>query len=175
MKTDNVRRCSSPAAGYGRVLFEMDIPGEIIEETRKIFDAVPQLTDIFSNPTIALKKKLSIIDRVFPGEIRNFLKTACRYQRMNLMQEIFAAYDRLMDEKENVVNAVLICITPPSGEQMQGMEKFLCEKYGADRAQIRIWRDDSLMGGFILRVGSEEYDWSLRGRLNRLEQTLTWR
>lgn len=175
MKTDNTIRCSSPAAGYGRVLFEMNISGEIIETTKKIFDTVPQITDVFTNPTIALKKKLSIIDRIFPGEIRNFLKTACRYQRMNLIQEIFAAYDQFMDDKENVVNAVLICVTPPSGEQKQGMEKFLCKRYNAVRAQIRICRDDSLMGGFILRVGSEEYDWSLRGRLNRLEQTLTWR
>ena len=27
----------------------------------------------------------------------------------------------------------------------------------------------------ILRAGSDEYDWSIRGRMNRLEQKLTWR
>ena len=33
----------------------------------------------------------------------------------------------------------------------------------------------SLMGGFILSAGGKEYDYSVQGRLNRLEQKLTWR
>ena len=54
-------------------------------------------------------------------------------------------------------------------------KEFLCRKYGAKKADITVRRDDTLFGGFILRVGSDEYDWSMKGRLNRLEQTLTWR
>ena len=33
-------------------------------------------------------------------------------------------------------------------------------------------RDDSLLGGFLLRVGSDEYDWSIKGRMDRLAQEL---
>ena len=177
MKTQTTTevRCSSAAVGYGRVLFDLNIPEEAVQKTREIFREVPQLTDIFTNPTIALKTKMSVIDRVFPQEIRNFLKTACKYQRMDLMKEIFAAYDRCRDEQGKVLNAVLTCTTPPSEEQKKGMEAFLCRKYGAQKARIRICRDDALLGGFILRVGSDEYDWSMKGRLNRLKETLTWR
>ena len=52
------------------------------------------------------------------------------------------------------------------------MEAFLCGKYGAKKANIKVSQDAALLGGFILRVGSDEYDWSMRGRLNRLEQRL---
>ena len=52
------------------------------------------------------------------------------------------------------------------------MEAFLCRKYGAEKAHIEISRDEALLGGFVLRVGSDEYDWSVKGRLNRLEQRL---
>lgn len=177
MKTQTTTdvRCSSTAAGYGRVLYELNLPEETVRKTREIFEEVPQLTDIFTNPTIALKKKLSVIDRVFPQEIRDFLKTACKYQRMDLIKEIFAAYDRCVDEQGKVLNAVLICTTPPSEDQKKGMEAFLCRKYGAGEARIKIRRDDTLLGGFILRAGSDEYDWSMKGRLNRLKETLTWR
>ena len=36
-------------------------------------------------------------------------------------------------------------------------------------------KDDSLIGGFILRVGNDEYDRRTKGRLDRLEQRLTRR
>lgn len=55
------------------------------------------------------------------------------------------------------------------------MESFLCRKYGAKRAYIEMKKDDSLIGGFILRVGNDEYDRSTKGRLDRLEQRLTRR
>lgn len=94
---------------------------------------------------------------------------------MDLIEDIFAAYDRYCDEQNQVLNAVLTCTVPPSEEQKKGMEAFLCKKYGAKKAKIEVCQDQALLGGFILRVGSDEYDWSMKGRLNRLEQRLTWR
>ena len=46
---------------------------------------------------------MNVVDRVFPKEIRNFLKVACRYQRMNLIEDIFTAYDRYCDEQNQVL------------------------------------------------------------------------
>ena len=137
--------CPMAAIRYARVLYEVGVPKEAVQKTREIFEEVPQLHEIFANPTIELQKKMNVVDRVFPKEIRNFLKVACRYQRMNLIEDIFTAYDRY------------------------------CEKYGAKSAKIEVRQDKALLGGFILRVGSDEYDWSMKGRLNRLEQRLTWR
>ena len=175
MKTDKEIRCSSPAVSYGRVLFGLDIPEESVGKTREILKEVPQLMDVFMNPTISLKKKYSVIDRVFPEETRNFLKTVCRYQRMGLMDEIFAAYDNCRESQKGIIRAVLSCVTPPGEEQRKGIESFICRKYKADEAKIEMRRDDSLIGGFILRVGSDEYDWSMKGRVDRLYDTLTGR
>ncbi len=167
--------CPMAAIRYARVLYEVGVPKEAVQKTREIFEEVPQLHEIFANPTIEFQKKMNVVDRVFPKEIRNFLKVACRYQRMNLIEDIFTAYDRYCDEQNQVLNAVLTCIQPPTEEQKKGMEAFLCKKYGAKRAKIEVRQDKALLGGFILRVGSDEYDWSMKGRLNRLEQRLTWR
>lgn len=172
MKTDKEIRCSSTALGYGRVLFDMDIPAEAVEETRTIFAEVPQLTDIFTNPTIPMSKKMDVIDRIFPKEMRNFLKNTCAYRRMGLIEEIFAAYDRYKDAQAGTIHAVLTCVTPPDGEQAKGIEAFLCKKYGSKRADIDIRKDDALLGGFVLRVGSDEYDWSMKGRLDRMAQSM---
>lgn len=172
MQTDKEIRCSSPAVSYGKVLFELGIPGESVQKTKEILEAVPQLSELFMNPTVALKKKQAVIDRVFPEEMRNFLKTVCRYQRMDLMDEIFAAYDKCRDERDKVLHAVLTCTVAPGAEQKAGMEDFLRRKYSAEKVQIDVRHDADLLGGFILRVGSDEYDWSIKGRLDRLAQTL---
>ena len=181
MKTDNEVRCSSPAVSYGKVLFGMNIPEGAVDKTREILREVPQLTDLFMNPTIPLKTKCSVADKVFPNEMRNFMKTVCRYQKMGLIGEIFAAYDRCREKQAGIRNAVLYCVTPPGEEQKKGIEAFICRKYGAKEAKLSVCRDDSLMGGFLLRVGSDEYDWSVKSRMDRLAQelgcdnTLTWR
>ncbi len=172
MKTGDKIRCTLPAVTYGTVLYSMNVPGDQVSKTREILKEVPQLQEIFVNPTISLKVKYSITDRVFPESMRNFLKTACRYRRMDLIEEIFAAYDRCQDRAGHVIRADLYCIVPPGEEQKKGMEKFLCEKYNAQTADIQVHSDDSLLGGFVLRVGSDEYDWSVKGRMDRLAQSL---
>lgn len=165
----------SSSARYAKVLYELEIPKEAIQKTKDIFKEVCKLHDVFVNPAVRGEKKLKIIDQVFPEEIRNFLKVACRYQRMDLIEDIFMAYDRYCDEQEKVLNAVLTCVEPPSEVQLKEMKAFLCKKYDAIKANIEIRVNPALLGGFVLNAGSDEYDWSLKGRLNRLEQKLTWR
>ena len=167
--------CSSAAMRYAQVLYELNVPKEAIQKAREIFEEVPQLHDVFVNPTIPAQKKERVIDKVFPQEIRNFLKVACKYERTDLIPEIFAAYDKYCDEKEQTLSAVLTCVERPTEEQLESMEAFLCRKYEASRARIEIQTDRTLLGGFVLRTGSDEYDWSLKGRLDRLGQKLTWR
>ena len=160
MKTETTNSqiyCSSAAMRYAQVLYELNVPKEAIQKAREIFEEVPQLHDVFVNPTIPAQKKERVIDKVFPQEMRNFLKVACKYERMDLIPEIFAAYDRYCDE------------------QLKNMEAFLCKKYEASKARIEIQTDSTLLGGFVLRTGSDEYDWSLKGRLDRLGQKITWR
>ena len=70
--------------------------------------------------------------------------------------------------KEQIIRAVLFYTALPSEEQKKGMDRFCAEKYGAKRAYIEMKKDDSLIGGFILRVGNDEYDRSTKGRLDRI-------
>ena len=162
--------CSSAAMRYAQVLYELNVPKEAIQKAREIFEEVPQLHDVFVNPTREENFPTTNIE-----EMRNFLKVACKYERMDLIPEIFAAYDRYCDEQDRILSAVLTCVELPSDEQLKNMEAFLCKKYEASKARIEIQTDSTLLGGFVLRTGSDEYDWSLKGRLDRLGQKLTWR
>ena len=49
--------CSSAAMRYAQVLYELNVPKEAIQKAREIFEEVPQLHDVFVNPTIPAQKK----------------------------------------------------------------------------------------------------------------------
>lgn len=49
--------CPMAAIRYARVLYEVGVPKEAVQKTREIFEEVPQLHEIFANPTIELQKK----------------------------------------------------------------------------------------------------------------------
>lgn len=164
------------AAGrYAAVLYELAYPKKAIEETREILKTNPVLTETLMNPTIPEREKRNVIERIFPQEMKNFLKTVCKNQRMNLISDIFAAFDRYCDRQDGILNAQILCVQPPAKEQQDKIETFLKKKYGAAQVRFTITRAPELLGGFILRAGGEEYDRSLKGRLKRLEEKLTWR
>lgn len=167
--------CPAAAVRYARVLYELQIPKQDIQKTKEIITEVPLLRDVFINPTIEIKNKMSVVDQVFPESMRNFLKVVCKYHKLDLIDEIFYAYENYCDKQSQILNAVLTCVEPPSEDQLKKMKAFLCDKYHMSEARIEIITDPGLLGGFILRTGCDEYDWSLKGRLTRLEQKLTWR
>lgn len=163
------------AEGYAEVLFETGTGPEAVRETARLLEETPELLEALTSPVAAEREKERVIDRVFPEEIRNFLKLLCRYGKAGLLTHIFEEYEAYSDRAGRVVRAELFCIDPPEKEQLEGIQAFLCRKYGARQAKIEIRRDPDILGGFILRSGNDEYDWSVKGRLDRLKEKLTRR
>lgn len=66
-------------------------------------------------------------------------------------------------------------ITRPAEEQENKMKEFLRSQFSAREVELTLTEDKSLVGGFVLRAGDREYDWSLIGRYKKLKQKLTRR
>ena len=67
-------------------------------------------------------------------------------------------------------SATLWSPAEPSPEQREKLQAFLEKRYGPTTLE---WvRDDTLKGGFRLRVGEDIYDWSVEGRLRQLQEKL---
>ena len=76
-----------------------------------------------------------------------------------------------MESKKKAGVAKLFCITPPGAEQREGIADFLEKKYGT-RPEIEIITDSSLVGGFRLEFGGDIYDWSTKGRVEKLKESI---
>lgn len=174
-RTDRRQYCSVSALRYACVLCDMDLPEEVVERAREAYEACPELGRVLESPAVGREDKRAVIDRVFQKEIRSFLKVVVDNGKADLMGEIFAAYRQKQDELSGTIAASLAYVTPPSQEQLAKMEQFLCRKFQAAGVSWEMEERPELIGGFLLRVNGIEYDYSLQGRLDRLEQKLTRR
>ena len=161
------------ALNYASDLRKTDIPKEMLTQVKEILEAVPQVRVDFENPAVAVEKKHLVIERVFPKEIRNFMKILCDNNDFALFDEIVAAYDDLDKEPENGdKKAELVYVTAPNEEQLAGIRKFLNKEFGSEDMELEMKEDPSLKSGFILRVGTKEYDWSEQGRIDQLKNKM---
>ncbi|WP_143322345.1 ATP synthase F1 subunit delta [Clostridium sp. HBUAS56010] len=160
------------AINYGRVLYELSISKTAIEETALVLDTVPELNRALSSPVIAKSSKYRVIERVFPKEMRTFLKVVADRRDMDIVGDIFEAWRGFTAEQEGVLQASLYYVTKPEEEQLKEIKAMLCRKYDKKTVELRLIEDPGLIGGFIIRVGDVETDWSLKGRLRQLEQNI---
>ena len=160
---------------YGIVLYELSVPQEAAETSRRILEEVKELSKVLESPVVPFDEKEKVIGRIFPEEMKNFLCVVCKYAHAALLPEIFRAYQDYYNEQHKILTADLHCVAPPTEEQLEGIRKFLLKKYQMQDAKIRIIKDESLVGGFLIRTRDQEFDYSLKGRINALQQKLIWR
>lgn len=157
---------------YAKVLLTMENVSEMVEEAQKTFQNCPELVDALSNPTISEKEKFAVIDRLFPKEIRSYLKVVCRNDEMDSIIDIFSEYHTLQRLQKQCVHAVLEYVTPLTETQLSAMKKMICVKTGKPEVELELQENPDLHGGFVLHIGDEVYDRSLRGIIRNMRKSL---
>ena len=161
------------AIDYATSLRKTETPKELLQQVKDVLEAVPQVRSEFEDPTVSIEKKHLIIDRVFPKEIRDFLKILCDNMDFGLFDEICTAYDELGRKPEAKENqAQLIYVTAPTDEQLEGIKAFLAKEFHNPDMKLTLKEDKSIKSGFVLRVGTREFDWSEKGRIEQLENRI---
>ena len=161
------------AIDYATSLRKTETPKELLQQVKDVLEAVPQVRSEFENPTVSIEKKHLIIDRIFPKEIRDFLKILCDNMDFGLFDEICTAYDELGRKPEAKENqAQLIYVTAPTDEQLEGIKAFLAKEFHNPDMELTLKEDKSIKSGFVLRVGTREFDWSEKGRIEQLENRI---
>ncbi|MBR4707509.1 MAG: F0F1 ATP synthase subunit alpha [Pseudobutyrivibrio sp.] len=154
---------------YARDLHNLPEALSLMDSAASIIEAVPAIGEELADPTVAIAKKHVVIDRIFPGEIRNFLKLLCDNGDFDLFNDVKAALAASFETKTESVNkAKLRYVTAPTDEQLSGIKKFLAKEFSNDDIEVELEQDGSLGSGFILSVGTKEYDWSEKGRIDQL-------
>ena len=101
-------------------------------------------------------------------ELLGTLKT----EGVEMLDRLMDAYEERRAERANRQKAILRYVTPPTAGQLEQIRDFLRKKYNDQELPLELIEDPALLGGFSITVGSDEYDWSMKGRLTQMKNRL---
>lgn len=154
------------------VLLTLGVPAADLSQTEEIFSAYPGLTEVLGNPTISETEKFRVIDRLFPSSVQSFLKVICRSGQIAMISEIMAEYHNLDRQQKQCAYATLEYVTPLTDAQLAAMKQLVCAKTGKPEAELELHRNPALLGGFLLRIGDETFDRSVRRSILKMRKSL---
>lgn len=129
---------------------------------------------IIYNPRIAkdtLKKLMLDVCETVSDATKNLIKVLVDNQRLEVIPQIVEQYETLKSEYKGYAKVEIISAYEVSPEQQQAVINSMSSRLGK-AVTITVSHDASLMGGWLLRVGDEVTDLSVRGRLQKLSAEL---
>ena len=167
------------AVNNAKVLYRLNISRSDVEETHKIFTKAPFLLETLTNPVVSEEAKEVVLDKIARQsgmpELENFMKMMCRIGEIGQITDIFNCYYEYWDKMNHILHAKVIYADDKAKEEKEAIQKQLESIYPDEKVVLSEETDASLLGGYVVRVGYEEYDHSYEGKLRRLERKLTGR
>ena len=81
------------------------------------------------------------------------------------------SFELLGEGAQAPLKVEIACITPPTEEQLEKIRQVVREKYHVEQVEFVIRRDPSVVGGFNIFIGDDNYDWSTLGRIRQLRKS----
>lgn len=170
------------ARPYARAAFEFAQDARALPRWGELLDvaaavaAEPAFDALIGNPKVTpaalADLVLGIAGDKADGHGRNFVQLLAQNQRLALLPEIARQYALLRAAAENTVDVEITSAMALTPEETEKFARALTRRLNrVVRLQPRV--DASLIGGAIVRSGDFVLDGSLKGRLERLGQTMT--
>lgn len=105
------------------------------------------------------------------GLVRDFLLVLSRNRRLFAVEGIIKSFKASAAKDRGEVEAEVVSAHPLTDAQTQDLADALQQKLGKS-PKLTVSVDPALLGGLILKVGSQMIDTSLRTKLKNLEQAM---
>lgn len=105
------------------------------------------------------------------GMTSNFLGVLSQARRLPQLGAVIRAFETLLSRHKGEVQAEVTSAHPLSDTQVSALTQNLKTRVGRDVA-VDVKVDPSILGGLVVRIGSQMIDSSIRTRLNTLAQAM---
>lgn len=134
-----------------------------------------ELNDMLLSAVIPAAKKKSALLAIFKDLHKlsaSLIDTLIANKRLHILGEVAQQYSVLFNEGEGKQVAKVTSAVPLTDELKTKVLAKVKELTGKE-AEIVNMVDESILGGFILRVGDMQYDASIANKLNKLKREFT--
>ena len=170
------------ASRYARSVFDLALELKVID---KIYDDMlvlgqvcadnRKLVILLKNPIVRFDYKLRIIRKIFEKHVDElalkFFDLICRKNRANILPEVSKVFVMFYHEHKGIVIADVSSAIELSSSIKKEFEDIVGKATGK-KVELETTVDESLLGGFVLQVGDNQLDSSIKSKLNNLRREL---
>ncbi len=139
----------------------------------KLMSESKDLNSFFAIPFIDAKKKQNVASQIFAGfsaPTRNFISLIIQHGRETQLKDIAQAYINKVEDLNGVQRVSLTSAAPLSAKTVEDIIKSTTLVDPAKSFELHTQINPEIVGGYILRVGDQQIDTSLRTKLNQLKK-----
>jgi F-type H+-transporting ATPase subunit delta len=150
--------------------------GQQFRALESLFSESPEFSEFIANPVIKAEDKKSVLRRVMEDEanpyLTNFLMLLVDKRRIIFLKQITEQFLNLLRQLNQTVLAEVISARELNEEQTRAVADKVKSITNARDVELKTSVDPDLIGGVIIKVGSQVLDASLRGQLRRISTNL---
>jgi F-type H+-transporting ATPase subunit delta len=175
---------ASVANTYARaladVVFERHLDAtETLQEAQSFAEVVAgseELRKVWEAPSIPAGQKKAVLDAITAREgtsrpFRNFVAVLIDHQRIPFLGLIIEQFEKELNSRLGFVEADITSARDMDAPERSALESQV-ERLTSKKVKAIYSRDESLLGGAVVRVGSTIYDGSVKGSLERIRQAI---
>jgi F-type H+-transporting ATPase subunit delta len=137
-----------------------------------VVQATPELGQFLASPLVKAEAKKNLLQQVFADQIHplllNALKLLSDRRRIMFLGAVCQRFLELQRKLKNIVLAEVTTAVPLTEAQQQSIRERVRDFTQAIGVELQTSQDPTLLGGVIIKIGSQVIDLSLRGQLRRL-------
>ncbi|MFN8416645.1 MAG: ATP synthase F1 subunit delta [Cytophagaceae bacterium] len=169
------------AARYAKSLIDLASDMNLLEQVYidmkgiyKVCKSEPVLVSVMHNPIVSEKKKENILTQLFSGKVQDvtlrLLVLVARKKREAIIKDIAAEFIAQYHEKAGIVKAEVITVSPLTDAQRDNFIAIVGK--GGKKVELTETINESIIGGFVLKIGDKQVDQSIKSKLSKLKQNL---
>jgi F-type H+-transporting ATPase subunit delta len=141
------------------------------------YQSSPELRKVWESPAIPAQQKRQLLDAIVQREglsrpLRNFVAVLIDHRRIPLIAEVTEDFEKELNSRLGFAEAQITSARELSPAERRVLESQV-EKLIGKKVRARYGRDESILGGAIIQVGSTIYDGSVKGQLERIREQLS--
>lgn len=134
-----------------------------------------ELSTFIQNPTIKVENKQNALEAIFAdvnGVTKGLFRLLLENKRFEILVAITEEYNKLFDQMNGVEVAIVTTASALTPE-MEAKVLAKIKEFSDKNITIENIIDESIIGGFILRIGDMQFNASILNRLQVLKRELS--
>ncbi len=152
---------------------------EEVYNDMKFFESVCTENDefrkIMANPIVRHEKKFGILKKIFENRVTNvtfsIFNVLTRKNREQLLYPIAQEFHKLYDEQKGIQKVQVSTPVALTDAQKAEFSRVVAESMNKT-VELTEKIDESLIGGYVLKVGDTQIDTSVKHKLNELKTAM---